>query len=133
MRWVIPSNLARSSRPGYRREGGGPVSQDEVDEWLSQLRREDITAIICLLDDELALYSSLPCDLVSYYRQKGFAVEHVRVADYAEPPLRLDQLGEVWQAYMRLPKPVLIHCSAGLDRTGLAVSHILSKSNHPAE
>ena len=36
-----------------------------------------------------------------------------------------DALQKVWMAYQELPKPVLIHCSAGRDRTGKAVDYLL--------
>jgi hypothetical protein len=34
------------------------------------------------------------------------------------PPLTPEQLESVWSAYQRLPKPALVHCGAGVNRTG---------------
>ncbi len=34
------------------------------------------------------------------------------------------QLEKVWKAYRRLERSVLVHCSAGIGRTGKAVSYI---------
>jgi len=65
--------------------------------------------------------------LLSYYRAKGFAVGYVPVRDHRRPPLDDKQLDDVWQAYQKLPKAVLVHCSAGCDRTGPAVEHIIAK------
>lgn len=117
--WVIPAKLARGCRPGYTSERGVQVEQNEVNLWIQQVKSQGVKSIICLLGpDQLSLYNRLPCGLIEYYRQYCFQVEHIPAIDRRSPPLSDEQLRQVWKAYQKLPKPVLVHCSAGIDRSG---------------
>ena len=124
MKAILPARLYRSSRPGYSGGGKAPISMGEVQRWIEAAQSLGIVSIVCLLADEhLCLYPD--GDLLGIYRAAGFEVRHIPATDHRRPLLTEDQLAAVLQAYRELPKPALIHCSAGIDRTGAAVAHIL--------
>ena len=124
MKAILPDRLYRSSRPGYSGGGKAPISMGEVQRWIEAAQSLGIVSIVCLLADEhLCLYPD--GDLLGIYRAAGFEVRHIPATDHRRPLLTEDQLAAVLQAYRELPKPALIHCSAGIDRTGAAVAHIL--------
>ena len=123
--WVLPELLAKSPRPGYPgREG---ISKEVVDEWIEDVRAMGVRSIICFLSDhQLAFYSDLPSGLIQYYRDAGFDVAHIPEDDYKSPPLSEEGVREAVASFERLQKPALVHCSAGLARTGMAIDAILA-------
>src|SRR6267143_571480 len=123
--WVIERTLVRDRRPGYTGERGKSVPRSAVDIWLAEVKVFGIRSIICLLGpDQLQLYDQLPTDLVSYYRQAGFEVEHILILDHQHPVMSEEYLGKLLAACVMVAKPVVVHCSASIDRTGMAVENI---------
>ena len=133
-RWIRAGELAISTRPGYRTGAEFSVPREKVDAWVAEVQAAGIASIICLLaDDQLPLYDrSLPGGLLRHYEDAGFAVAHIPTADGQQEPFTPEQLDAAWDAYQRLPKPVLVHCSAGHDRTGRVVRYILQRLGNDA-
>ena len=88
--------------------------------------------MICLLEDKqlgrhyvsggIGLHEG---GLLGYYESRGLVVRHFPTTDYQRPPESL--MEDVFAAYEELPKPVLLHCSAGIDRTTPVAAFIVSE------
>ncbi|MCK5641999.1 MAG: hypothetical protein KAJ19_14440, partial [Gammaproteobacteria bacterium] len=143
--WEIPGQLGRTSRPGYPSRKQIPLAK--VDEWIMRAKKHGIKSIILLLGpDQLHLYSSVPGGLPDYYRKNGFEVVHIPMFDLhkfiSKKSLKLPgtmkhvspkDLEKAYAAYQPLPKPVLVHCSAGIDRRRATVEYIADQEFGPLE
>ena len=145
--WVLEGVLACAQRPLRRHPTFGgrkplpPDARNAVIEWVGRIVAMGFASIICLTHEkELKYYMPLrlhPDGLLGFYRTSGLEVEHLGWPD----PAHADTLAErerrmalvdrirveASEAFERMPKPVLLHCSSGIDRSPPVAAFIAGK------
>ena len=130
MEIVIPDKLMRSSRPGYP---GRKVDSDTVDAWLEEVKKYNVRTILCLLKDKLSYYDEIgEGGTLKRYRDKYFTVIHRPVEDHLTPPVPADILEKISSDFLTAELPMLVHCSAGYDRTGAVIDYLTNQTCLPA-
>jgi len=144
--WVIPKALALAQRPlrHHPRYGGSglPIPAEAkplIIDWIEQIRLEGIASIISFMHDrDLRCYRDIDLDgrnFVEFLQHEGFDVCPLPWEDPAhsksDPLVKKAKLEQMCQAaldaYDRLPKPVLLQCSAGIDRSAPVAAYVWQK------
>ena len=142
--WVIANQLACSQRPLrdhplFRDQK--PLPQEAgpyVVKWVERVRESGIQSVICLMHSkELRYYDGLAGmedGLLDLYHKVGFGVRHLQWADPAHAKTeeartalraRVEEIKvRAYEAFLELPKPVLIHCSAAIDRSTPVAAYV---------
>jgi hypothetical protein len=151
--WVIPDRLACAHRPlRHHPQFGGsgkdlpPEASREVLEWVDRIKSKGIQSIISLMHPkELRHYAKLNLDaknLIDFYQKSGLEVRSIPWEDPAHRPSLRDvsfqeELARVQtrvlHAFNNLPEPVLLHCSAEIDRSSPVAAYIWTKCVHEEE
>ena len=107
-----------AARPGY---GSQRVDDDEVTAWIDHMRANGVSRVLCLLDDQQLAYYASP--LVARYRHAFDAVHHLPIEDYGLPDMAmLDATIASLRDAEAKGRRVVVHCSAGMGRTGIVLS-----------
>ena len=109
-----------------------PEAKPLVVKWVEQVKSLGISSIVSLLEESqhekyyvrggLGLHSD---GLFGYYLSQGFEFRHIPMTDYEKPSE--SEMEKILEAFDQMPKPVLVHCSAGIDRTSPVAAYIVSR------
>jgi hypothetical protein len=144
--WIIPGKLASAQRPLRHHPtyaGSGAVIPEEatplVFDWAAVIRASGIVSIISFMHDrDRRCYSELDlraADINEFFEKQGFKVARIPWEDplhsKADADIKLKNLercrGEALKAFDLLPKPVLLQCSSGVDRSAPVAAYIWLK------
>jgi hypothetical protein len=112
-----------SQRPGFP---GKFVQKQVVDEWIAYMKKQGVRRVVCLLsDEELGYYPTLVDGLLGAYVE-SFGPDNVLWAPSQDRRLLSEEtirhLCHFMHAAVMKDEKTVVHCSAGLGRTGQALA-----------
>jgi hypothetical protein len=144
--WIIPGELASAQRPLRHHPqyaGSGTIIPKQatplVFKWASAIRSSGIASIISFMHQrDRRCYSDLDleaADIHEFFENQGFKVVRVPWEDPHHSKAAADTKRnnlercreEALKAFDSLPKPVLLQCSSGIDRSAPVAAYIWLK------
>jgi len=141
--WVISNALACAHRPlrhhPHYGGSGQPIPKEAkplILDWIERIRLEGIRSVISFMHDrDLRCYCEIDLgglSLIAFLEQEGFRVCPLPWEDPAhsmtDPSVLRAKYEQVrrdaLEAFDRLPKPVLLQCGAGIDRSAPVAAYI---------
>jgi atypical dual specificity phosphatase len=114
--WMLNNSVAAS-----------PIAKntEDIDSW----KRAGVKAIAVLAEpQEIARYWGSVNNYLRTLKNKGFEFTYSPIRDFHAPDLiQLEKLVEWIDAKVKENKPVLVHCRAGIGRTGTVIAAYLVK------
>ena len=115
--WILPGQLAGSARPGLLE----PLEDD-----LDLLQRFGFKLLLTLTES--------PLDAAEQLAARGLAVEHFPIPDMGAPPPRnMARYCRLALERVERGDKTLVHCKAGLGRTGTFLACCLVHRGHDAD
>lgn len=125
--WNPHLQIGRAYRPGYNSEQL-ITTPDSVRDWILRVKALGVRSVISLLSEaELRWYGHLPGGLLGSYQSAGLEAFSLPVPMDIPGVLTRNHLEQLDAAFDRLPRPLVIHCSAGLVRSRAAVDHLAQR------
>ena len=100
---------------------------DPSGECLSEFKSKDIQVIVLLVEDEECLRITRR-NLVKFYKKEGYEVIHLPIPDTRVPSIKdVEHASTLVIEHANRGRNVLIHCHAGIGRTGVFMAYLAKK------
>lgn len=133
---IGPASLLLTHLPGRNHtDGQGRVWSRDLDADLKSLKNWGAEAVICLVEAPELKAMGVP-DYAQALQSHGLTVFHLPIRDMSTPG---PAFNDAWSCHaeelnnlLSRPSHIVVHCAAGLGRTGMFCAGLLARGGWPA-